>query len=422
MPDSRRFLVAWGGSQRDFTMEDEIILLLLVLLLIAAAVLILPIVAVVKAVGASRKAREAEARTGELKARTEALESRVQLLMKLTAATPVAAAAGTPVPPGKEEPAPPADARPAPARPAAADIQPPTPKPVTPPPPLPPPAAKPAPALAPAAAAPAAAAHRRRASAPPAAPARIARPARSVSVEQFMGVKLFAWLGGIAMFFGVIFFVKYAFERNLIPPAVRVALGFVTGAGLLVGGLVDAPQEGLPGARPVALRHRRADPLRREFRRPCGLSLRGLQPAGHLRPDDPGHRGGVPDRGAAGCAGGRGARDDRRLPQPGAAAERCTTTCSPCSATSRCSTSACWRWRGSTSGVSWRSPPPPAPCSCKLGWFVRFFDAGPLLRGNRHAGSDGAPAVLQRPVPARGMVVETNAARRPHSVMPRRSA
>ena len=52
-----------------------------------------------------------------------------------------------------------------------------------------------------------------------------------------MGVRLFAWLGGIAMFFGVIFFVKYAFERNLIPPALRVALGFLAGAGFLLGGL-----------------------------------------------------------------------------------------------------------------------------------------------------------------------------------------
>ena len=58
-----------------------------------------------------------------------------------------------------------------------------------------------------------------------------------------MGVKMFAWLGGVAMFFGVIFFVKYAFERNLIPPAVRVALGFVTGAGLLAGGLATHRKE-----------------------------------------------------------------------------------------------------------------------------------------------------------------------------------
>ena len=62
--------------------------------------------------------------------------------------------------------------------------------------------------------------------------------AEAFSLEKFMGVKLFAWLGGVAMFFGVIFFVKYAFERNLIPPAVRIAMGFVTGTGLLAGGLV----------------------------------------------------------------------------------------------------------------------------------------------------------------------------------------
>ena len=58
------------------------------------------------------------------------------------------------------------------------------------------------------------------------------------SLERFMGVKLFAWLGGVAMFFGVIFFVKYAFEHKWIPESVRVALGFVTGAGLLAGGLL----------------------------------------------------------------------------------------------------------------------------------------------------------------------------------------
>jgi hypothetical protein len=64
-----------------------------------------------------------------------------------------------------------------------------------------------------------------------------AEPKEPFSLERFMGVKLFAWLGGVAMFFGVIFFVKYAFENNLIPPAVRIALGFVAGTGLLIGGL-----------------------------------------------------------------------------------------------------------------------------------------------------------------------------------------
>ena len=67
-------------------------------------------------------------------------------------------------------------------------------------------------------------------------------PQEPFSLEKFMGVKLFAWLGGVAMFFGVIFFVKYAFENNLVPPEVRIAMGFVTGAGLLAGGLLTHRQ------------------------------------------------------------------------------------------------------------------------------------------------------------------------------------
>ncbi len=66
----------------------------------------------------------------------------------------------------------------------------------------------------------------------------IAETKEPFSLEQFMGVKLFAWLGGVAMFFGVVFFVKYAFENNLIPPSMRIALGFLTGTGLLIGGMV----------------------------------------------------------------------------------------------------------------------------------------------------------------------------------------
>ncbi|MDD5629251.1 MAG: DUF2339 domain-containing protein, partial [Elusimicrobia bacterium] len=53
-----------------------------------------------------------------------------------------------------------------------------------------------------------------------------------------MGVKLFAWLGGFALFLGVVFFVKYAIDRDLISPWVRVLIGFITGAGAIVGGLV----------------------------------------------------------------------------------------------------------------------------------------------------------------------------------------
>ncbi|MES2573287.1 MAG: DUF2339 domain-containing protein, partial [Verrucomicrobiota bacterium] len=60
---------------------------------------------------------------------------------------------------------------------------------------------------------------------------------REINWEQFMGAKLFAWVGGFALFLGIAFFVKYSFERNLIPPGVRVALGFVSGLGLLIGGV-----------------------------------------------------------------------------------------------------------------------------------------------------------------------------------------
>ncbi|HEY8993942.1 MAG TPA: DUF2339 domain-containing protein [Lacunisphaera sp.] len=59
----------------------------------------------------------------------------------------------------------------------------------------------------------------------------------AINWEQFMGAKLFAWLGGLALFLGVAFFVKYSFEHDLIPPEVRVALGFLTGASLIVGGI-----------------------------------------------------------------------------------------------------------------------------------------------------------------------------------------
>lgn len=59
-----------------------------------------------------------------------------------------------------------------------------------------------------------------------------------VSLEQFLGVKLFAWIGGLALFLGIVFFVKYAFERNLISPAMRISIGYVTGGGLIAAGVI----------------------------------------------------------------------------------------------------------------------------------------------------------------------------------------
>ena len=71
---------------------------------------------------------------------------------------------------------------------------------------------------------------------PALAPARKLVPA--INWEQFMGVKLLAWIGGLAAFLAVAFFVKYSFDNNLISPEVRMAIGFAAGLGLLVGGVV----------------------------------------------------------------------------------------------------------------------------------------------------------------------------------------
>jgi uncharacterized membrane protein len=63
-------------------------------------------------------------------------------------------------------------------------------------------------------------------------------PTPAINWERFMGVKLFAWIGGLALFLGIAFFVKYSFDNNLISPELRVAMGFLAGVGLLVGGVV----------------------------------------------------------------------------------------------------------------------------------------------------------------------------------------
>ncbi len=63
-------------------------------------------------------------------------------------------------------------------------------------------------------------------------------PEPAINWEQFVGVKLFAWLGGLAALFCVAYFIKYSFDHDLIPPAVRAALGFLIGIGLVVGGVM----------------------------------------------------------------------------------------------------------------------------------------------------------------------------------------
>lgn len=74
-----------------------------------------------------------------------------------------------------------------------------------------------------------------------AAPPRPARPTPApapINWESLLGVKFFAWVGGLALFLGVVFFIKYAFERNLITPQMRISLGAIAGVVLATVGLL----------------------------------------------------------------------------------------------------------------------------------------------------------------------------------------
>ncbi|MDQ2658823.1 MAG: DUF2339 domain-containing protein [Verrucomicrobiota bacterium] len=146
----------------------------------------------------ARKLKTLEATVQKLNARLQALETHPP---EMTAASSVAVAVAAPA---TTIPSP--VAKPAPVPPAVAAILKP---PVAAPPPIPPPP-KPTPT------------------------ARAPRPA--IEWESFLGVKLFAWVGGFVLFLGVVFLVKYSFENNLITPSMRVVIGAVIGLGLVAAG------------------------------------------------------------------------------------------------------------------------------------------------------------------------------------------
>lgn len=62
-------------------------------------------------------------------------------------------------------------------------------------------------------------------------------PKPAFNFEQFLGVKLFAWIGAFVGFLAVAFALKYSFDQGWVSPAVRVAGGLVIGISLLVGAL-----------------------------------------------------------------------------------------------------------------------------------------------------------------------------------------
>ena len=187
---------------------DEIIP---VLLLVVGAIFVLPIVAIVKATRARRG-------LDEVRERLQVLEQQLRAIRGDQPGAAAAAAAAAPKPQW--------------TAPSTIPVAPktPAPAPASVPPPLPPEiaaaarsSATPAPAIK---------------TAPPVSPAPPKPPLPAINWEQFMGAKLFAWIGGLALFLGVAFFVKYSFEHNLVPPEIRVAIGFVVGLALVVGGVL----------------------------------------------------------------------------------------------------------------------------------------------------------------------------------------
>ena len=175
------------------------------ILIIGGAVLIFPIIALVSATKARRRTEELGAEISALREREARLIQRIEALE-----------AGTRLSPPQETPAAVTACAP------AFD----TPRPA--PPPIPPrePAAVKTPAP------------------PPAGlsasvePKPLPAPAPRISLEQFMGAKLFAWVGGLALFLGIIFFVKLSIERGWISAELRTAIGFVLGAALVGAGVV----------------------------------------------------------------------------------------------------------------------------------------------------------------------------------------
>src|SRR4051794_14340778 len=147
-----------------------------------------------------------ELRIASLERRMAAVEGALLRLPPQSAAP--AAPAATPVP---ATPVPPAPVVPA----APLSVPPPPPK-------------LPAPAPAPV---------RPAATVAPATPPRPPRPSVEVDFEKLLGGKLFAWIGGVAILVGVLFFVATAMERGWIPTGVRVAAAFAGSAALLGVGL-----------------------------------------------------------------------------------------------------------------------------------------------------------------------------------------
>jgi uncharacterized membrane protein len=69
----------------------------------------------------------------------------------------------------------------------------------------------------------------------PVAPAPAPAPAKPIDWESLVGVRLFSWIAGVALLVAAVSFLRWSIENGWLGPAVRAAIGALTGVGLLVG-------------------------------------------------------------------------------------------------------------------------------------------------------------------------------------------
>ncbi len=193
---------------------DEILLVLVGVgsLLVAAVVgLILPIIAWMRVSNLKRELADVQSRLTALES-AEARRLADRLKEQRATTRPPVASDVSPLPPPEPVPAPVSPVVPIPARPS-------TPEPArTVPPSVPPPVP---PSVPP----------------PVVAEPVVATAARAESsLEDAIGGRLMLWVGAIVLVLGVAFFLKYAFDNEWITESMRVALGVIAGAGLIVAG------------------------------------------------------------------------------------------------------------------------------------------------------------------------------------------
>jgi len=171
---------------------------------------VISVIALVSAKSAKKRAENAEDEVRHLRIALENLGKRVAELRK-------AAAPPQPAPP---EPEPVIVERQAPP-PVEVPIEPAGEAPAAPPEPIPEPVPEPVIAVEPP-------------PPPPPTPQPVpAQPAAAFDWENFIGVKLFAWIAGIALVLAAIFFLKYSIDNGWLTSRVQAAIGILTGALLI---------------------------------------------------------------------------------------------------------------------------------------------------------------------------------------------